>query len=189
MSSIPEVPPARIAQTVGRGHIPDWNPGQVSVREGPGAVIPVLRRAMDSQAPTMVEGINIPLPKDMDAGTAAAHLAKMISDMKRWLEAYPYEAQGEAAYVLGVFRGLQARHAARLDARAYAQPVEADAIDAAQHVPPPELFLLREVAGQGLALADMYQRRLKAADVALSEPDRAAIDKILIRLTAVLPNA
>jgi hypothetical protein len=141
-------------------------------------VVPVTTRPSDTQAPTMVAGINIPPPREMTEQNAMAAWGKMIADTKRWAAGYPYPLQGEQAHVLAFYRELESRTRMRLDAINLGRPVDPDQIDETAHVPPPEFFQLRDLARQTLYLGEVLQRIALDAS-AISEIDATVVSAIL----------
>jgi hypothetical protein len=137
LSNEKPIPPARVAGMAGDTHyVPDWDPGKPTISGEVLQVVPVMVRPVDVGSPAMVEGITIRPARMMDAGEARNTMTRIINDILNWVEGFPYELTGEAAYVLNVFQELKARRLARVVAAQHDQTVEPDRIDGTIHLPP-----------------------------------------------------
>lgn len=156
------------------------------LNEAPPQVVPVLSRPMDTQSPMQIRGVTIRPARMMDAPTARSTLSRVIADVKTWTADFPHEVHGEAAYVLGFFRGLVSRQRTLTDATLHGQPVEPDAIAEATHLPPAESVLLGDLALQAREAMQAYSAALRAAGLTLTGADEAKVNALNQTVESIL---
>jgi hypothetical protein len=180
---IKDIPPARIAARAGDPGIDlGYDPGRNVLRDPPPQVVAVPMRPGDTQSPMQIQGITIPPAASMDTVTAVTTLNRILTDAKNWTAIFPHEVGGEAAYFLSFLRGLTARQQTRTNAQAYGQDLPDDPIDLAKHMPPPELAIMAQMAGEVLSVVRAYDRAMRAARISLAPDDQAVIDGAMDKL-------